>query len=48
MQLLFHPLGTGQSRANIDFLTEYKYIRKVKYPIFVFKYPVFGDKYLNI
>ena len=39
-----------QSRANIDFLTEYEYeyIRKVEFPIFVFKYPVFRDKNSNI
>ena len=42
--------GGGQSRANIDFRTEYeyKYIRKVKFSIFIFEYPEFGDKYLNI
>ena len=41
-------IGMNQSRANIDFLTKYEYIRKVKFPIFVFEYPVFGDKYSNI
>ena len=50
----YHKFGYGyniiQSRANIDFLTEYEYeyIRKVEFPIFVFEYPVFGDKYSNI
>ena len=28
--------------------TEYEYIPKVKFSIFVFEYPVFGDKYSNI
>ena len=39
-----------QSRANIELLTEYEYeyIRKVEFPIFVFEYPIFGDKNLNI
>ena len=38
------------SVGNIDFLTQYnyEYIWKIKFPIFVYEYPVFGDKYLNI
>ena len=43
-------VSVQQRRANIDFSTEYEYeyIRKVEFPIFVFEYPVFGDKYSNI
>ena len=35
---------------NTKFLIkyEYEYIRKVKFPIFVFEYPIFGVKSLNI
>ena len=35
---------------NTNFLIkyEYEYIRKVKFPIFVFEYPIFGVKSLNI
>ena len=47
---LYLLVDRDQSRANIDFWTEYEYeyIRKVKFLIFVFEYPVFGDKYSNI
>ena len=41
-------VAIGQSRANIDFLTEYEYLHKVEFPIFVFEYPVFGDNFSNI
>ena len=39
-------IALHQRQFLIEF--EYEYIRKVDFPIFIFEYPIFWDKYLNI
>ena len=43
MYLKIHPL-----LKTILIKYDYKYIQKVKFPIFIFEYTIFGEKYLNI
>ena len=51
MHLSLHSVyNNDQSRANVDLLTksEYEYFQKVKFPIFIFQYPVLRYNIFNI